>query len=64
MDFPPKNHDCRIEAGGFVHCGPIGEEGTGDKVIPNIVLKCVRVVQFLCKFCCDSKQFNIALHEL
>ncbi len=37
-EFSTKHHEGGSETGGFVHCGPVGEEGSGNKVVPNIVV--------------------------
>ncbi len=37
-EFSHKHHEYGGEAGRFVHCGPVDEEGSGDKVIPYIVV--------------------------
>ncbi len=37
-EFSAKHHEGGSETGGLVHCGPVGEEGPGNKVIPNIVV--------------------------
>ncbi len=40
-EFSAKHHEVGSETGGLVHCGPVGEEGPGNKVIPNIVVSVV-----------------------
>ncbi len=37
-EFSAKHHECGSKTGGLVHCGPEGEAGPGNKVIPNIVV--------------------------
>ncbi len=34
-EFPAKHHEVGGETGGLVYCGPVGEEGPGNKVIPK-----------------------------